>query len=81
MHFNFSMPSSLQRFVCMFVLSFIVVAAAAAGAQNRPGPPSTQQGPPEDEGTVRMKKDMAKKLAAQKERQRQFQKLEKQLGM
>jgi hypothetical protein len=27
------------------------------------------------------KKDMAKKLAAQKERQRQFQKLEKQLGM
>jgi hypothetical protein len=61
MHFNFSMPSSLQRFVCMFVLSFIVVTAAAAGAQNRPGPPSTQQGPPEDEGTIRMKKDMAKK--------------------
>jgi hypothetical protein len=27
------------------------------------------------------KKDMAKKIAAQKERQRQFQKLEKQLGM
>ena len=27
------------------------------------------------------KKDMAAKLAAQKERQRQFQKLEKQLGM
>ena len=27
------------------------------------------------------KKDMAKKLAAEKERQRQFQKLEKQLGM
>ena len=27
------------------------------------------------------KKDMANKLAAQKERQRQFQKLEKQLGM
>jgi hypothetical protein len=27
------------------------------------------------------KKDMAEKLAAQKERQRQFQKLEKQLGM
>ena len=27
------------------------------------------------------KKDMAMKLAAQKERQRQFQKLEKQLGM
>ena len=27
------------------------------------------------------KKDMARKLAAQKERQRQFQKLEKQLGM
>ena len=27
------------------------------------------------------KKDMVKKLAAQKERQRQFQKLEKQLGM
>ena len=27
------------------------------------------------------KEDMAKKLAAQKERQRQFQKLEKQLGM
>jgi hypothetical protein len=60
MHFNFSMPSSLQRFVCTFVLSFLVVIGAAAVAQNRPGPPSTQ-GPPEDEGTIRMKKDMAKK--------------------
>jgi len=61
MHFNFSMPSSLQTFVFIFVLSIIVVTTLAAPAQNRPGPPSTQQGPPEDEGTIRMKKDMAKK--------------------
>ena len=61
MHFNFSMPSSLQRFVCIFVLSFLVVIGAAAGSAKSSGPAIHAAGPPEDEGTIRMKKDMAKK--------------------
>ena len=46
----------------MAVLIIIIATASVGIAQTRPpAPPTEQQGPPEDEGTIRMKKDMAKK--------------------
>jgi hypothetical protein len=45
----------------------MVPIAVAAPTQSRPVPPPTQeQGPPEDEATIRMKKDMAKKANAER---------------
>lgn len=55
---------SLVAKLCWFawILVLLIPNAVGAQAQNRPGPPSTQQqGPPEDEATIRMRKDMAKK--------------------